>query len=133
MGRFSTHDDKPGKKITELRIPIQYSNIHARDFKKYPQMKGPLFRLDVDYVHLRKTNLIRDSINGTFYAGGSFHTMVAFRFMQQLDNSAIIYDYFNSLALSAGYRRHFTFIGEAELICAADRVEERIPDDYPLK
>jgi hypothetical protein len=101
--------EKYGKKLIELRFPMQYSTIHARDHRKYPTMKGPMGRFDIDYIHLRHTNLIKDSTNGTFFIGGSFHTLISFRFMQQLDNSAIIYDYSNSLGIAAAYRRTFTY------------------------
>jgi hypothetical protein len=101
--------EKFGKKLIELRFPMQYSTIHARNHGKYPTMKGPMGRFDIDYIHLRPTNIIKDSTNGTLFIGGSFHTMVSFRFMQQLDNSAIIYDYSNSLEIAAAYRRGFSF------------------------
>lgn len=99
--------EKPGRRVTELRFPIQYGTIHAKDFREYPTMKGPLFRFDIEYTYLRHTRIIKDSLKGTFFFGGAFQTMISFRFMQQLDNSAVIYDYSNALGLSAGYRRSF--------------------------
>jgi hypothetical protein len=102
-----TFKRKAGKKISELRLNLQYGNIHAKAFKEYPTMKGPLYRLDFDYVHLRQTKLIRDTTKGTFFVGGSFHNMTALRLMPQLDNSAVIYDFFTSIGVSAAYLHSF--------------------------
>lgn len=106
LGTIKTKIDK---KLSEARLTLQYSNIHAKAANDYPTMKGPLFRLDFDYVHLRETDLIKDTTFGTFFAGVSFHTLLSFRFMQQLDNSAIIYDYFSSLGISAAYKHEFNW------------------------
>jgi hypothetical protein len=100
---------KSSKKLIELGFPLQYSNIHARQFKKYPSMKGQYFRFDIDYINMRKTNLISDSSRGSVYIGGALQSMIAVRFMPQLDNSAIIYDYLNSLGVAAAYKRSFRF------------------------
>ena len=107
---IGTIKTKVNKKLSEVRLTLQYSNIHAKAAKEYPSMKGPLFRLDFDYIHLRQTNLIKDSTDGTFFVGGSFHTLLSFRFMPQLDNSAIIYDYFSSLGISAAYQHEFKWV-----------------------
>lgn len=106
---FGTIKSKADRKASELRLVLQYGTIHAKAFREHPTMKGPLFRLDFDYVHLRNTNLIKDSTRGVLLIGGSFHNMIAVRFMQQLDNSAVIYDYFSSLAVSAAYKRSFNW------------------------
>jgi hypothetical protein len=106
---FAIIKEKKGKRLTELRFPIQYSNIHAKNAQTYPSMKGPLFRFDIDYIYLRHTHIIKDTTKGTLFLGASFHTLLSFRYMKQLDNSAIIYDYFNSLGLSTAYRRSFRF------------------------
>jgi hypothetical protein len=100
---------KANKKLIELGFPLQYSNIHARQFKKYPSMKGQYFRFDIDYINMRRTNLIGDSTKGSLYVGGALQSMIAARFMPQLDNSAIIYDYLNSLGVAAAYKRSFRF------------------------
>jgi hypothetical protein len=107
---LGTIKTKANKKLSEVRLTLQYSNIHAKAAKEYPTMKGPLFRLDFDYVHLRQTKLIKDTIFGTFFVGGSFHTLLSFRFMPQLDNSAIVYDYFSSLGISAAYQHEFNWL-----------------------
>jgi hypothetical protein len=106
---LGTIKTKANKKLSEVRLTLQYGNIQAKAAKEYPSMKGPLFRLDFDYVHLRQTNLIKDSTYGTFFVGGSFQTFLSFRFMQQLDNSAIIYDYFSSLGVSVAYQHKFNW------------------------
>ena len=107
---LGTIKTKQKKKLSEVRLTLQYSNIHAKAAKEHPTMKGPLFRFDFDYVHLRETNLIKDTSYGTFFVGGSFHNLLSFRFMQQLDNSAIIYDYFSSLGLSFAYQHEFHWL-----------------------
>ena len=107
---IGTIKTKVNKKLSEVRLTLQYNNIHAKAAKEYPSMKGPLFRLDFDYIHLRQTNLIKDSSDGTFFVGGSFHTLLSFRFMPQLDNSAIIYDYFSSLGVSVAYQHEFNWL-----------------------
>jgi len=104
---LGTMKTKFHKKLSEVRLTLQYGNIRAKEGREYPTMKGPLFRMDFDYVHLRHTNLIKDSTQGIFFIGGSFHTLLSFRLMQQLDNSALIYDYFSSLGISAAYRHTF--------------------------
>ena len=106
---IGTIKTKRDKKLSEVRLVLQYGNIHAKAFKDYKTMKGPLYRLDFDYVHLRKTKLITDTTKGTFFIGGSFSTLLSFRFMPQLDNSAIIYDYFSSLGVSAAYQNSFNW------------------------
>lgn len=107
---LGTIKTKADKKLSEVRLSLQYGNIHAKAANEYPTMKGPLFRLDFDYVHLRQTNLIKDTTYGTFLVGGSFHTLLSFRVMQQLDNSAIIYDYFSSLGISVAYQHEFNWL-----------------------
>ena len=106
---IGTIKTKAAKKLSEVRLTLQYGNVHAKAAKEYPTMKGPLFRLDFDYVHLRQTRLIKDTAKGTFFVGGSFHNLMSFRFMPQLDNSAIIYDYFTSLGVSAAYQHSFNW------------------------
>jgi hypothetical protein len=107
---FGTIKTKANKKLSELRLTLQYSNIQAKAAKEYPTMKGSLFRFDFDYVHLRQTKVIKDTTYGTFFIGGSFHTLLSFRFMPQLDNSAIVYDYFSSLGISAAYQHEFNWL-----------------------
>ena len=67
---------KVNKKLSEVRLTLQYGNIQAKAAREYPTMKGPLFRLDFDYVHLRQTKLIRDTIHGIFFVGGTFHNLM---------------------------------------------------------
>jgi hypothetical protein len=104
---FGTIKSKVNRKQSEVRLGFQYGNIHAKAFKEHPTMKGQLFRFDLDYAHLRETKVIKDSSSGVVFLGGSFHTLIALRIMPQLDNSAIIYDYFSSLGVSAAYKRSF--------------------------
>lgn len=104
---FSMLKEKQGRWLTELRLPIQYALITSGDFKEYPTMKANMFRLDIDYVYLRNTNLIKDTGKGTFFLGASLHTFLDVRYLPQLDNSAIVYDNFTSLAISAAYKRSF--------------------------
>ncbi len=107
---FGILKEKQGKRLTELRLPIQYALITSGDFKKYPTMKANMFRFDIDYVYLRKTTLIKDTLKGTFFLGASLHTFLDVRHLPQLDNSAIVYDNFTSLAISAAYKRSFKVI-----------------------
>lgn len=104
---FGILKEKQGKRLTELRIPVQYAIINARQFKEYSTMKANMFRLDIDYVYLRQTNLIKDDRKGKFFLGASLHSFLDVRFLPQLDNSAIVYDLFNSLAVSAAYKHTF--------------------------
>jgi hypothetical protein len=106
---FAIMREKQGKRLIEIRLPVQYGLIHARQMKEYASMKGNMFRCDLDYIYLRHTNLIKDSLKGEFFIGGSLHTFLDVKYMPQLDNSAIIYNNFNSLALSAAYWNAFKF------------------------
>jgi hypothetical protein len=104
---FGLLKEKHGRKLIEWHFPLQYGTLQSKSAKEYPSMKGNMFRFDLDYIHLRQTKLIKDPTHGEFFVGGSLHTFLDFRLMPQLDNSAIIYDHFNSIAFSAAYRHAF--------------------------
>jgi hypothetical protein len=104
---FGILKEKRGKRLTELRLPVQYALLTSGQFKEYPSMKANMFRLDMDYVYVRQTNMIKNSVKGAFFLGASLHTFLDMRYLPQLDNSAILYDNFNSLAISAAYKRTF--------------------------
>lgn len=104
---FGFLKEKQARRLTELYLPVQYAKIHSRQVKEYATMKGNMFRLDLDYVYLLNTGTITDSAKGQFYIGGSLHTFLDVRYLSQLDNSAILYDNFNSIAISAAYKHSF--------------------------
>ncbi len=99
--------DKPGRKLVEWQLPLQFASLRSRAAKAYLPMKATAFRADLDYVHLRRLFPARERRTGEFFLGGSLHTFLAVRFAPQLDNSAIGYDHFYSLAVSGAYRRPF--------------------------
>ncbi len=99
--------DKPGRKLVEWQLPVQFADLRSRQANAYVSRKATTFRFDLDYVHLRELLPAKETRAGAFYLGGSLHTFLALRYAPQLDNSAIVYDHFYSLAVSSAYRRSF--------------------------
>ncbi len=99
--------DKAGRKLVEWQVPLQFSSLRSNAAKAYLPMKATAFRADLDYVHLRRLFPASEGRTGEFFVGGSLHGFLAVRFAPQLDNSAIGYDHFYSLAASGAYRRSF--------------------------
>lgn len=90
----------------DFRMNFMAGNIESVYSDRFDNMSGQFYRLDLDFAYLHSINVLHTRWN-RFYLGGGFHSMTDGRFMPQLDNSALLYDHFNSFALEVGDRMQF--------------------------
>jgi hypothetical protein len=90
----------------DLRLNFMAGRLSSVYFDQYGRMTGQYYRFDLDFSYLHSLKVLRTNWN-RFYLGGGFHSMTDGRFMEQLDNSALLYDHFNSFAFEFGDRMQF--------------------------